>query len=118
MVFQHHITNQQKKKFSKIIFKAVNILTISNDSVILQKEVAELQQKSKDNEYIIRGKLQERDEEMKIMKEQVNVMQSQMQTLISTLAVIKDQNQINHTAQILYKSGILNTNDDKLAAVI
>jgi seryl-tRNA synthetase len=88
--------------------KATDLLTISNDKVILKKEVAELQQKSKNNEYIIRGKLQEKDEEMKTMKEQVNTMQSQLQTLISTLVNIKDQNQVNQTAQMLYKSGILN----------
>ena len=88
--------------------KATDLLTISNDKVILKKEVAELQQKSKNNEYIIRGKLQEKDEEMKTMKEQVNTMQSQLQILISTLGSIKDQNQVNQTAQMLYKSGILN----------
>jgi hypothetical protein len=88
--------------------KATDLLTISNDKVILKKEVAELQQKSKNNEYIIRGKLQEKDEEMKTMKEQFNTMQSQLQTLISALGSIKDQNQVNQTAQMLYKSGILN----------
>jgi len=88
--------------------KATDLLTISNDKVILKKEVAELQQKSKNNEYIIRGKLEEKNEEMKTMKEQVNTMQSQLQTLISTLGNIKDQNQVNQTAQMLYKSGMLN----------
>jgi hypothetical protein len=42
------------------------------------------------------------------MKEQFNTMQSQLQTLISALGSIKDQNQVNQTAQMLYKSGILN----------
>jgi len=31
-------------------------------------------------------------------------MHSQLQTLIAALASIKDQNQVNQTAQILYKS--------------
>jgi hypothetical protein len=93
---------------NQILNVSTDLLTISNDKVILKKEVAELQQKSKNNEYIIRGKLQEKDEEMKTMKEQVNTMQSQLQTLISTLVNIKDQNQVNQTAQMLYKSGILN----------
>lgn len=53
----------------KDYLKAVDILTICNDGAVLQKEVAELRQKSKDNEYIIRGKLQEKDEEMKSMKQ-------------------------------------------------
>jgi hypothetical protein len=73
----------KEKEVLEDYIKAVDLLTISNDNVILQKEVAELQQKSKDNEYVIRGKLQEKDEEMKTMKEQVNTMQSQLQTLES-----------------------------------
>ena len=84
--------------------KAVDLLTINNDKVILQKEVAELQQKSKDNEYIIRGKLQEKDEEMKTMKEQFNTMQSQLQTLISTLSYA-DQEGKQEIAKKLIEQG-------------
>jgi integrase len=87
--------------------KAVDILTICNDNAVLQKEVAELQQKSKDNEYIIRGKLQEKDEEMKSMEQRVNTMQSQIQALIIAIGNTKDQNQVNNMAKTLYNSGIL-----------
>jgi ABC-type Fe3+-citrate transport system substrate-binding protein len=50
----------------------------------------------------------EKEDKLTSMEKQFNNMQSQMQTLISALASIKDQNQINQTAQMLYKSGILN----------
>jgi integrase len=88
--------------------KAVDILTISNNSAVLQKEVAELQQKSKDNEYIIRGKLQEKDEEMKSMKQQIDTMESQIQALIAAIGNTKDQTQVNNMAKTLYQSGIIN----------
>ncbi len=101
----------KEKEVLEDYLKAVDLLTISNDKVVLGKQVAELTQKSKDNEYIIRGKLQEKDEEIKTMKEQFNTMQSQLQTLISTLGGITNQNQLNETAQMLYKSGILNNNN-------
>jgi hypothetical protein len=78
----------KEKEVLEDYLKAVDLLTISNDKVILGKQVAELSQKSKDNEYIIRGKLQEKDEEMKTMKEQFNTMQSQLQRLISTLSSV------------------------------
>ncbi len=67
--------------------KAIDLLTISNDKGRLGKRLAELKQKSKDNEYIVTGKLQEKDEELKTMKEQFNTMQSQsqLQTLLSIL---------------------------------
>jgi hypothetical protein len=43
------------------------------------------------------------------MKEQFKTMQSQLQTLINALGNIKDQSQINQTAKILYKAGLLNS---------
>jgi hypothetical protein len=75
-----------EKEVLEDYLKAVDLLTISNDEVILGKQVAELTQKSKDNEYIIKGELQEKAEEMKIMKEQFNSMQSQIQTLLSIVS--------------------------------
>jgi len=67
--------------------KAVDSLTINTDKVVLQKQVAELKEKSKDNEYIIKAKLQEKDEQIKTMKEQMRSMQ-ESQTEI--LALLKD----------------------------
>ena len=64
--------------------KAVDSLTINTDKVVLQKQVAELKEKSKDNEYIIKAKLQEKDEQIKTMKEQMRSMQ-ESQTEILTL---------------------------------
>ena len=41
------------------------------------------------------------------MEDKFNTMQSQIQTLITTLGNLKDKGQIDQTAQILYKSGII-----------
>ncbi len=49
--------------------KAVELLTIEGDRAILQKQVQRIKQETKDNEYIIKGKLQEKDEEIRSMKE-------------------------------------------------
>lgn len=51
----------------------------------------------------------EKEDKLSIMEKQFNTMQSQMQTLISSLGNIKDQSQVNQMAQKLYSSGILNT---------
>jgi enoyl-[acyl-carrier-protein] reductase (NADH) len=91
--------------------KAVDLLTISNDKVVLGKQVAELTQKSKDNEYVIRGKLQEKDEEMKTMKEQFNTMQSQLQILISTLSYA-DQEEKQEIAKKLIEQGTYKAKSD------
>jgi len=88
--------------------KCVDALSV-NDERTLQNKVDDLANKSKDNDDIMRGKLQEKDEEMKSMKQQLDTMQSQIQTLISSIGNTKDQAQVNNMAKTLYDSGILNT---------
>jgi hypothetical protein len=46
--------------------KANNILTINknNNNAIIEKEVKELKEKNENNDYIIKAKLQERDEQI------------------------------------------------------
>jgi hypothetical protein len=48
--------------------KAVDLLTINSDKLILEKQVLELKEKSKDSEYIIKAKLQEKEEQIQNMK--------------------------------------------------
>jgi integrase len=50
----------------------------------------------------------QKEDELSTMKQQFNTMQSQLQALIAALGSVKDQNHINHTAEMLYKAGILN----------
>jgi chlorite dismutase len=49
----------------------VDALTIQKDETVLQKQVQELKEKSNDNEYIVKGMLQEKDEEIMRIKEQM-----------------------------------------------
>jgi integrase len=51
--------------------KAVNELTIDNDAKILQKQVAESEERRRDSEYILRAKLQESNMEIQTLKSQV-----------------------------------------------
>ena len=44
--------------------KAVDQLTINNDTMKVQKKIAELQKRSSDSEYILKAKLQEKDEQL------------------------------------------------------
>jgi hypothetical protein len=55
--------------------KAVDLLTINGDKKVLQKQVTELTEKSKNNEYIIKAKLQEKDDEVRNMKDQIMALQ-------------------------------------------
>ena len=57
----------------------------------------------------IQTKLEERDKEIADIKSRFDLMQSQMQSLISSLGNIQDQSQINQMAKTLYNTKILNT---------
>jgi integrase len=49
--------------------KAVPLLTINGDNIVLQKQVAELTEKSRHNDYLIKEKLLEKDSQIEAMKE-------------------------------------------------
>src|SRR5215467_5249929 len=47
--------------------KSVDLLTIENDRFKLERQVKELNEKSKDENYIIKGKLSEKDREIAVL---------------------------------------------------
>ena len=51
---------------------------------------------------------EKKDQELLIMKKQLDDIQKQVSTLILSLATLKDQDQLNQTAKILYDAKILN----------
>jgi integrase len=50
-----------------------------------------------------------KEDKLTVMEERFNDMQLQIQSLIVTLSGLKDQNQLDQTARMLYKSGILSS---------
>jgi S-adenosylmethionine:tRNA-ribosyltransferase-isomerase (queuine synthetase) len=65
--------------------KAVDLLIINDYKVIVEKEVSELREKSKDNEYIVKAKLQEKDQEIQILKQQMTSMQESQKEILGLL---------------------------------
>jgi hypothetical protein len=61
--------------------KAVDLLTINNNKLILQKQVTELKEKSKDSEYIIKAKLEEKENQINALTRK----QEQFELLIQSL---------------------------------
>jgi hypothetical protein len=72
--------------------KAVDVLTINGDKSRLQKQVEDLKQETKDNEYIIKGKLQEKDEELRTVRTELDSMKSQMNDVLEVLKIAKTKN--------------------------
>jgi hypothetical protein len=56
-------------------------LSVNSDKIILQKQVLELKEKSKDNEYIIKAKLQEKENQIDALIKK----QEQFEVLIQSL---------------------------------
>jgi hypothetical protein len=49
--------------------KAIDSLTINDDTVTLQKQVAQLTEKSKEENYIIQGKLSDKEKEIQLLRQ-------------------------------------------------
>jgi hypothetical protein len=84
--------------------KAVDTLTINSDRIVLQKQVTELKEKSKDSEYVIKGKLHEKDKQIEAMNEKYDLLQSQIQTIFSALSNA-DQSSKNELSKQLLQNG-------------
>lgn len=67
--------------------KAVNLLTINydNSSDVLQEQVSELTQRSEEQNYIIKGKLAEKDKELEEMKIKMTRLEENLKENTSTL---------------------------------
>jgi hypothetical protein len=79
--------------------KAVDSLTINGDKIVLQKQVTDLREKTKDNEYIIRAKLQEKEE-------QIKGIQNQLQALISAFGSMSNEPGKQEVARQLIVKGM------------
>jgi hypothetical protein len=61
--------------------KAVPLLTINGSGVILQKQVEELTEKTNNNDYLLKAKLQEKDDALMTLSDQVMKLMQEMQEL-------------------------------------
>ena len=60
-------------------------LIINQDTKKLEKQFNELKERSKDNEYIIRSRLQEKESEIQIMKEQIAMLTESHKEILGCL---------------------------------
>jgi hypothetical protein len=65
--------------------KAVDQLIINSDRLVLEKQVAELKEKTKDTEYIIRHRLEEKENEIDSIKRQMAQQAEQVNKILLAL---------------------------------
>jgi hypothetical protein len=74
----------QEKEVLEDYLKATKNLTIQkNDDEKLEKEIDDLREKNENNEYIIRSKLQEKDDDLIALSDQVMKLMEEVQQLKS-----------------------------------
>jgi integrase len=73
-----------EKQILEDYVNAIEILTINKEN-LLSKQIQQIKQNSKENEYTIKGKLLEKDEEMKEMKEQINEMNKKFEQVFTMI---------------------------------
>lgn len=64
--------------------KALDMLSIDNDKFTLQKQVSELTEKNKQENYVIRGKLQEKDDQINTLIKKQERFEVLLQSLIDS----------------------------------
>ena len=69
--------------------KSIDLLTINSDRTTLQKQVAELTEKSKEENYIIKGKLFEREKEVQTMQKKHEQDMKDLRKELEPLLVLK-----------------------------
>ncbi len=86
--------------------KSVNLLTLNLDEAVLAKQIQKLEKDNKNSEYIIQGRLKERDEQVEILKDQFSSMKKIIDQLVNGLSQSKDQTQVNSVVKSLFDSGL------------
>jgi hypothetical protein len=71
--------------------KAVHLLTINTTQIVLEKQITELKEKSRDNEYIIKAKLQEKDEQITGLKKNDKFKEDALTHLSDQLMVLTER---------------------------
>jgi hypothetical protein len=80
----------QEEELLEDYLKALDLLTINSDGLVLNKQLLELEEKNKENEYIIKGKIQEKDEQIKSLSDQFSSMKNELNELVKGLSVVDE----------------------------
>ena len=71
--------------------KAVELLTINQDRTLLSQKIYQLSEQNKNNEYIIQGKLEEKDKEMQLLRHRESFNSDAIAVLSDQIQELKNQ---------------------------
>jgi integrase len=85
--------------------KAIPLLTVNQEENSLNKKIEELEEKNKTSIYVIKGKMEEKDEKVKELEAKYQTMNSILQNLIKSISSV-DESGKQTIAKQLIKNGI------------
>lgn len=91
LVFSASYYRPTEKEVLADYLKAVDVLTVNGDKQRLQKQVEELKQETKDSEYIIGGKLQEKEKEILLLNQRDSINADAIASLSDQLARVMQE---------------------------
>ena len=89
-----------EKEILEDYLKAVDLLTLNNNQKVLEKQISELKENSKDNEYIIKAKLHEKDEQIQELKKNDKIKEDALAHLSDQLMFLNERIQEIERKQI------------------
>jgi hypothetical protein len=72
--------------------KAADLLIVNGDTAVLQKQVQQLKENAKDSEYVIKGKLEAKEIEIRSLKDDMDSMLDDMNNVFEILKIAKRSN--------------------------
>ncbi len=79
------------KEILEDYLKATGLLTINTNQKVLEKEITKLKEKSQDNDYVIRAKLYEKDEQIKELKKSDKVKEDALAHVSDQLMILTER---------------------------
>ena len=76
------------------ILAAIDFLTINDDKLTLQKQVSELTEKSKEENYIIKGKLSDKEKEIQLLRQRDSMNTDAISGLSDRLTIVMQEIEI------------------------
>ncbi len=86
--------------------KVMDLLSIDKENS-LQRKLKQYDDKHSEETFIIKGKLKEKDEQIKSLTDQFSSIKTMVEKLVSGLSDTKNQHQVNVIAHSLFTSGIM-----------
>ena|ERR671914_291664 len=88
----------QAREVLEDYLKAVETLTINDDKLTLQKQVEELTEKNKEENYIIKGKLSEKEKEIQLLTQRdsintdaISALSDQLSKVMQEIEILKNR---------------------------